>query len=102
MRLLAIDIGNSNVVWGVFDDERLIADWRVGTDAAKTADEYGILLLDLLGVKGSIPESLGAVILSSFVTPLTSPLEELADKYLPLVSLSVSLMCETGLTFLYH
>ena len=49
MRLLAIDIGNSNVVWGVFDDERLIADWRVGTDAAKTADEYGILLLDLLG-----------------------------------------------------
>ena len=44
MHLLAIDIGNSNVVLGVFQDQRLIADWRIGTDPTKTTDEYGILL----------------------------------------------------------
>ena len=102
MRLLAIDIGNSNVVWGVFDDERLIADWRVGTDAAKTADEYGILLLDLLGVKGLVPESLDAVILSSVVPPLTATFEELAEKYLHRVPLTVSFELKTGLTLQYE
>jgi len=102
MRLLAIDIGNSNVVWGVFDDERLIADWRAGTDAAKTPDEYGILLLDLLGVKGIIPESLDAVILSSVVPPLTATFEELAEKYLHRLPLTVSSELKTGLTLRYE
>src|SRR5438445_56742 len=54
--LLAIDIGNTNIVWGVFDGAKLLADWRVGTDHSKTTDEYGILLLDLLRVKGISPD----------------------------------------------
>lgn len=101
MRLLAIDIGNSNVVWGVFDNERLIADWRLGTDPAKTVDEYGILLLDLLGIKGINPESLDAVILSSVVPPLTALFEELAEKYLHHLPLTVSSELKTGLTLRY-
>ncbi|HEY3198431.1 MAG TPA: type III pantothenate kinase [Nitrospirales bacterium] len=102
MNLLAIDIGNTNVVCGVFEDERLLADWRVGTDAAKTVDEYGILLLDLLRVKGITPESLDAVILSSVVPPLTSVFEELSERYFQRLPLTASTELETGLTLRYE
>lgn len=101
MRLLAIDIGNSNVVLGVFENQRLIADWRIGTDATKTVDEYGILLLDLLRVKAILPEGLDAVVLSSVVPPLTSLFEELSGKYLQRVPLTVSSELETGLILQY-
>lgn len=65
--LLAIDIGNTNIVWGVFDGDQLVADWRIGTDQAKTTDEYAILLLDLLRVEGIGREQVRGVILSSVV-----------------------------------
>ncbi len=48
--LLAIDVGNTNTVLGVFDGNRLLDHWRLETNAHKTYDEYGILLLQLLGV----------------------------------------------------
>ena len=50
--LLAIDIGNTNIVVGVFDGEKLKATWRLGTDVHKLEDEYAALLLDLLSMKG--------------------------------------------------
>lgn len=102
MRLLAIDIGNTNVVWGVFQDETLIADWRVATDPAKTADEYGILLLDLLRLKGAETEHVDAVILSSVVPPLTSLFEEVAEKFFGRLPLTVSSELETGLILKYE
>src|SRR5437899_12525697 len=80
--LLAIDIGNTNIVWGVFDGAKLLADWRVGTDHSKTTDEYGILLLDLLRVKGIRPDRVEGVILSSVEAPLTPVFQELAESYL--------------------
>src|SRR2546426_10213710 len=80
--LLAIDIGNTNIVWGVFDGAKLLADWRVGTDHSKTTDEYGILLLDLLRVKGISPDRAEGVILSNVVPPLTLVFEALSDAFL--------------------
>jgi type III pantothenate kinase len=101
MRLFAIDIGNSNVVLGVFEDQRLVADWRIATDPAKTTDEYGILLLDLLRAKSILPETLDAVVLSSVVPPLTSLFEELSGKYLHRRALTISSELKTGLTLRY-
>ncbi|HEX9285509.1 MAG TPA: type III pantothenate kinase [Nitrospirales bacterium] len=99
--LLAIDIGNSNIVWGVFDGDKLLADWRVGTDHAKTTDEYAILLLDLLRVEGISPECVNGVILSSVVPPLTPLFEELSETYFHCLPLIVSTELETGLTIKY-
>jgi type III pantothenate kinase len=99
--LLAIDIGNTNIVWGVFDGDRLVADWRVGTDQSKTTDEYAILLLDLLRVEGISPERVAGVILSSVVPPLTPLFEELAETYFHCLPLTVSAELETGLTIKY-
>src|SRR2546425_11883637 len=96
--LLAIDIGNTNIVWGVFDGAKLLADWRVGTDHSKTTDEYGILLLDLLRVKGISPDRVEGVILSSVVPPLTPVFEELSEAYLHYPPLIVSHELESGLT----
>jgi type III pantothenate kinase len=99
--LLAIDIGNTNIVWGVFDGDKLLADWRVGTDHAKTTDEYAILLLDLLRVEGISPERVKGVILSSVVPPLTPLFEELSETYFHCLPLIVSTEMETGLTIKY-
>ena len=46
--LLAIDIGNTTIGFGVFDGERMCATWDVATDIKKTADEYAVLILNLL------------------------------------------------------
>jgi len=96
--LLAIDIGNSNIVWGVFDGGKLLADWRVSTDHSKTTDEYAILLLDLLRVEGISPDRMDGVILSSVVPPLTPLFEELSATYLHCLPLVVSHELESGLT----
>src|SRR3989442_8699051 len=96
--LLAIDIGNTNIVWGVFDGAKLLADWRVGTDHSKTTDEYGILLLGLLRVKGISPDRVEGVILSSVVPPLTPVFEELSEAYLHYPPLIVSHELGSGLT----
>lgn len=99
--LLAIDIGNTNIVWGVFDGDRLVADWRIGTDHSKTTDEYAILLLDLLRVEGISPDRVDGVILSSVVPPLTPLFEELAETYFHRLPLNVSAEMETGLIIKY-
>src|SRR5947199_5254746 len=96
--LLAIDIGNTNTVWGVFDGSKLLADWRVATDHSKTTDEYAILLLDLLRVEGISPDRVAGVILSSVVPPLTPLFEELSETYLHCPPLIVSHELDSGLT----
>src|SRR5438093_9470508 len=96
--LLAIDIGRTNIVWAVLDGAKLLADWRVGTDQSKTTDEYAILLLDLLRVKGISPDRVAGLVLSSVVPPLTPVFEELSEAYLHCPPLIVSHVLESALT----
>ena len=99
--LLAIDIGNTNIVWGVFEGARLLADWRISTDHAKTTDEYAILLLDLLRVEEIGLARIDGVVISSVVPPLTPLFEELSQAYLHCLPMVVSTELETGLTIKY-
>jgi type III pantothenate kinase len=101
MRLLAIDIGNTHVVFGIFDDDRLVEDWRVGTDHAKTSDEYAVVLLNLLRLKAISATTVEAVVLSSVVPPLTSVFEELTEKYFHQTPFTISHTVEAGLTLRY-
>ncbi len=50
--LLAIDVGNTNVVFGIFEGKEIVSHWRIGTDKTKTSDEYGVLFKNLFEVKG--------------------------------------------------
>ena len=79
--LLVIDVGNSNIVLGIYDGERLLRDWRVSTDKAKTSDEYGILVHELFRLAGLRFEDVTDIIISSVVPTLTGVLERLSHAY---------------------
>jgi type III pantothenate kinase len=99
--LLAIDIGNTNIVWGVFEGSTLLAHWRLATDPKATADEYGALCLSLLGRTGRLPEQVSGAIISSVVPALTGTFESMITDYFHRTPLIVSADMDTGLTLNY-
>ena len=99
--LLAIDIGNSMVNLGVFQDENLVANLRVSTDARRSADEYGLTLRDLLALNGVEPSSITDVCMCSVVPPLTGIFEELIQTYFKVNPLTVTAGVKTGLQISY-
>ncbi len=78
--LLAIDVGNTQTVIGVFDGDRLAHHWRLATDAARTEDEYRLALLALLEHDGVAPADLDGVAIASGVPPATVVLRKLAAR----------------------
>ena len=68
--LLAIDIGNTNITLGVFQGDELAFTWRLATDARRMPDEYGLVMVDLLALKGLSPTGIDAIALCSVVPPL--------------------------------
>ncbi len=99
--LLAIDIGNTNVVWGLFQDRTLKGHWRVATDATKTADEYGLEFRGLLALAGYGPDDVHGVIISSVVPSLTYTFESLSETYFHHTPLMVTADLDTGLRLQY-
>jgi type III pantothenate kinase len=99
--LLAVDIGNTNIVWGVYDGTSLVGHWRLATDPKKTADEYGILFTNLLGAAGFPSRRMAGAIVSSVVPALTATFEELIDSYFHQRPMIVSAETDTGLTLRY-
>jgi type III pantothenate kinase len=99
--LLAIDIGNSNVVWGVYQHETLKGHWRLATDPDKTADEYGLLFLGLFETAGLRANQITGAILSSVVPSLTGTFEQMIESYFHRLPLVVSADVDTGLTIAY-
>ena len=79
--LLVIDVGNSNIVAGVYQDSELLVHWRFSTDRSKTADEYGILLSSMFGYSHVSMNEVTDVIISSVVPPLLVPLSRMCERY---------------------
>ena len=100
--LAAIDIGNSNVVWGIFDGSTLLAHWRLATNPKATADEYGVLCLNLLTRHGRMPEQVTGAIISSVVPSLTETFVSMVETYFACTPLVVSSDIDTGLTLRYN
>ena len=99
--LLAIDIGNTNVVLGVFDKEKLVESWRVGTKTQITSDEYAMVLKDLFGFAGIEFTQVTGVIISTVVPPLLPVMAEMSRKYFKLEPLVVTHDIRTGITLRY-
>ena len=99
--LLAIDIGNSNVVWGTFKNQTLKHHWRLNTDPAKTSDEYGAIFQRLLRASGIGPDQVTGVILSSVVPSLTPAFEQMSEALFHHKPLVVSPDLDTGLKLSY-
>jgi type III pantothenate kinase len=79
--LLAIDAGNTNIVFAVFDGATLRGSWRASTHARWTADEYAVWFTQLLALKGLKPADIDACIISSVVPDLLFSLRSLAQQY---------------------
>ena len=70
--LLAIDVGNTNAVIGIYEGTELRASWRAATDHERTADEWGGLIYTFLSARGMALRAVHACIVSSVVPPVTS------------------------------
>jgi type III pantothenate kinase len=100
--LLTVDIGNSNIVLGVFQKKRLMGEWRISSQPHKTVDEYAIIMEDLFLLKKILPGEINGVILSSVVPPLTPIFKEIAIKYFLSKPMVVTHQLNLGLTFQYE
>ncbi|SNB45732.1 type III pantothenate kinase [Geobacter sp. DSM 9736] len=99
--LLVIDVGNSNIVLGIYDGDHLVRDWRVSTDKSKTPDEYGILVHDLFRLAGISFGDVKDIIISSVVPTLTGVLEKLSQQYFSFKPYVVGPGIKTGMPIHY-
>lgn len=75
--LLAIDIGNTNIVFGIYDKNKWLNDWRIQTDQLKTADEYEVIFRSLLTAGKICRSEVDSIIMSSVVPSLVHPFHEM-------------------------
>jgi type III pantothenate kinase len=104
--LVAIDVGNSSIHFGAFElgggGERLAAEWRITTTPHKTADEYGIQMIEFLRLNGYSHERVRGVAICSVVPTLTPALAEAAEKYFGCRPFVIGPDTRTGLKNRYH
>src|ERR1700685_2836030 len=99
--LLALDVGNTNTVLGVFRATQLAAHWRLTTARDQTIDEYGILSRELFTLAELDPSEIGGIIISSVVPPLNSTLAGMAERYFGKKALFVEPGIKTGMPVHY-
>ncbi len=99
--LLAIDVGNTNTVLGVYEGKTLRAHWRVETTARRTSDEHGIFAWQLFQHAGLDPKAVKAVIVSSVVPTLQLNLEKMCERYFGAKPMFVGPGVKTGMPILY-
>lgn len=82
--LLVIDIGNTNIVFGIHSGEEWITNWRIQTDTEKTADEYEVIFRTLISNGQVSPDLINSVVLSSVVPTLVQPFIDMLSNFLNL------------------
>ena len=93
-RLLVVDVGNTNVVLGIYEGDALAHSWRLTTARERTADEYGVLARQLMEADAS---KLDGAIVSSVVPPLNTVIEQMIEKYFGVRPLFVEAGVKTGI-----
>jgi type III pantothenate kinase len=99
--LLAMDVGNTNIVLGVYDNASRLCDWRIRTERDVTLDELGISIKNLFATRELELEQVGAVIVSCVVPPMLYALEEFSKRYFDLKPLFVGPGIKTGMPIFY-
>ncbi|MBR6444495.1 MAG: type III pantothenate kinase [Firmicutes bacterium] len=99
--LLAFDVGNSNIVLGVFKDGELIQNWRLETDNNKSADEYGMVINELFEYEGLDFKDVKDIIISTVVPSVLYTLQHLSQKYFNKTAIVIEPGVKTGLMIKY-
>ncbi|HXG88702.1 MAG TPA: type III pantothenate kinase [Vicinamibacterales bacterium] len=102
--LLAIDVGNTNIVLGVFRraDWNLVHSWRIATLRERTADELGILVTNLCAHHGVRPDDITGVVMASVVPPLTGTMVAMVTNYFGRTPLNIEPAVNCGMPILYE
>lgn len=100
--ILVIDVGNTNIVLGVYQQKELIHGWRLSTSRDKTADEYGSKLRVLFDYSGINPKDINGVIISSVVPPIMPILTKMITKYFGIEPLVVGPGIKTHIAIKYE
>ena len=99
--LLAIDVGNTAVSIGVFDNGGVRSTWRLSPQVGRTADEYGVLILTLLERGGLDSSAVDSAVIGSVIHGMDTTFEEACQRYLKVRALVVGTGVRTGLRILY-
>ena len=100
--IFVLDVGNTNTVLGVYDEEVLKYHWRIETSRNKTEDEYGMVIKSLLQHEGLTFDQFDGIIISSVVPPIMFALERMCKKYFGIKPLIVGPGIKTGLNIKYE
>src|SRR3954470_4100171 len=98
--LLAIDVGNTNIVLGVFDEAALVQSWRLQTLRDRTSDELGLLVEGLFAHSRIERVQIRGVILGSVVPPLTGTMRTMVERYFGVKAMLVEPGVNTGMPIL--
>ncbi|HHZ01540.1 MAG TPA: type III pantothenate kinase [Tissierellia bacterium] len=96
--ILVVDIGNTNIVIGIYRDDELIGSWRMVTKEKKTSDEYGIFLLNLLKYNDIDYKKINSIVVSSVVPNVMYSFENAMKKFFNIEPLIVGPGTKTGIT----
>jgi len=99
--ILVIDVGNTNMVFGVYSERILAHHWRLSTEKFRTIDEYAITIKNLFELAGVTFQDISAVVISSVVPPVMPNLENLVRKYFRVEPLVVGPGIKTGMPIIY-
>ncbi|SRR6266508_3222528 len=100
--LLAIDVGNTNIVLGVFDATTLVRSWRLQTLRERTSDELGLLVDGLFAYNRIERTQVRGVVLGSVVPPLTGTIRAMVQRYFGVTALIVEPGVNSGMPILYE
>lgn len=95
--ILAIDVGNTNIKYGVFDGDKLISSFRVSSRLSRTADEYGSVLINLLTNSGVNKNDIDGVIISSVIPSLNYTICHMCEYFFGITPMMVGPGIKTGL-----
>ena len=99
--LMLIDVGNTNIVFGIHDKTDIRDSWRISTNSDRSVDELGMLILQFLNVKGITPDDLSDIIISSVVPPIMFTLERALEKYVGKMPIVITNDMKLGLQIKY-
>lgn len=100
--ILVLDVGNTNIVLGVYEKDELKHYWRIATNRNSTEDEYGLLIKSLFEHEGTSCQDIKGIIISSVVPPIMNALERMCTKYFGIEPLIVGPGIKTGLNIKYE
>lgn len=100
--ILVIDVGNTNIVIGVYDNSKLLASWRMSTNREYTSDEFGMFFVNALNHEKIKIENITSVVVASVVPPIMYSLLHSIKKYFKLEPLVVGPGIKTGINIKYE